>query len=92
MAKNPPVNSGEVRDAGSIPGSGRSPEGGRGNPLQYSYLENPMDRGAWQATVYGVAKSRTQVKHLSMHACKILNIQFPVLCTRTGIYILIPDS
>ena len=61
MANNPPVNSGEVRDAGSIPGSGRSPKGGHGNPLQYSCLENPMDRGAWQATVYGVAKSWTQL-------------------------------
>ena len=74
MANNPPVNSGEVRDAGSIPGSGRSPKGGHGNPLQYSCLENPMDRGAWQATVYGVAKSWTRLKQLSMHARKILNI------------------
>ena len=48
-----------TRDAGLIPGSGRSPGGGHGNPLQYSCLENPMDRGAWQATVHGVAKSRT---------------------------------
>ena len=46
-------------DAGSIPGSGRSSEGGHGNPLQYSCLENPMDRGVWWATVHGVAKSRT---------------------------------
>ena len=46
-------------DMGSIPGSGRSPEGGHGNPLQYSCLENPMDRGAWLAAVHGVAKSRT---------------------------------
>ena len=46
-------------DPGLIPGSGRSPEGGHGNTLQYSCLENSMDRGAWQATVYGVAKSRT---------------------------------
>ena len=52
-----------------IPGSGRSPGEGTGNPLQYSCLENPMDRGAWQATVYGVAKSQTQLKYLSMHAC-----------------------
>ena len=48
-----------VGDPGSIPGSGRSPGEGNGNPLQYSCLENPMDRGAWQATVHGVAKSRT---------------------------------
>ena len=50
MVENPPANAGEVRDAGSIPGSGRSPGGGRGNPLQYSCLENPMDRGTWWAT------------------------------------------
>ena len=54
--KNVPANAG---DAGLIPGSGRSPGGGNGNPLQYSCLENPMDRGAWGATVHGVAKSRT---------------------------------
>ena len=48
-------------DAGSIPGSGRSPGEGNGNPLQYSCLENPMDRGAWQATVHGVTKSRTRL-------------------------------
>ena len=62
VVKNPPANAGEVRDVGSIPGSGRSPGGGHGNPLQYSCLENPMDRGAWRATVPGVAKSRTQLK------------------------------
>ena len=50
-----------VGDPGSIPGSGRSPGEGNGNPLQYSCLENPMDRGAWQATVHGVAKSRTRL-------------------------------
>ena len=48
-------------DTGSIPGSGRSPGEGNGNTLQYSCLENPMDRGAWRATVHGVAKSRTQL-------------------------------
>ena len=57
MVKNLPTNTGDIRDASSIPGSGRSPGGGNGNPLQYSYLENLMDRGAWQATVHGVAKS-----------------------------------
>ena len=51
---------------GSIPGLGRSLGGGHGNPLQYSCLENPMDRGAWQATVYGVAQSRTQLKQRSL--------------------------
>ena len=53
MVKNPPVNSG---DSGSIPGSGSSAEGGIGNPLRYSCLENPKDRGAWLATVHGVAQ------------------------------------
>ena len=48
-----------ARDVGSIPGSGRSPAGGHSNPLQYSCLENPMDRGVWQATVYKVTKSQT---------------------------------
>ena len=59
VVKNPPANAGGIRDAVSIPGSGRSPEGGNGNPLHYSYLENPMDRGTWRATVHGVAESRT---------------------------------
>ena len=49
-------------DLGSIPGLGRSPGGGHGNPLQYSSLENPMDRGAWQATAHGVAKSQTRLR------------------------------
>ena len=56
MAKNSPAYAGDVRDTGSIPGLGRSTRVGNGNPLQYSCLENPMDRGAWQATVHGVAK------------------------------------
>ena len=54
MVENTPAN---ARDAGSIPGSGESPKGGHGNPLQYSRLKNPMDRGAWQATVHRVTKS-----------------------------------
>ena len=60
MVRNLPANAGDirdVRDAGLIPGSGRSPGGGHGNLFQYSCLENPMDRGAWWATVHGVAKS-----------------------------------
>ena len=56
VVKNPPGNAREPRDAGSIPGSGGSPGGGQGDPLQYSSLENSMDRGAWQATVDGVAR------------------------------------
>ena len=56
MVTNLPANAGDVRDSGSIPGSGRSPGGGHGNPLQCSCLENPMDRGAWRVTVHRVAK------------------------------------
>ena len=59
MVKNPPVNAGDTGDMGSIPGLGRSPRGENGKPLQYFCLENPMDRGAWQATVYSVAESWT---------------------------------
>ena len=59
MVKNPPANAGDVRDTGSIPGLGRSPGEGNGNPLQNSCLKNPMNSGAWWATVHGVAQSRT---------------------------------
>ena len=57
MVKNPPANAGDIRDAGLIPGPGRSPGEGNGNSLQYSCLEHPMNRIAWWATVHGVAKS-----------------------------------
>ena len=69
VVKNPPASAGDIRDTGSIPGSGRSPGGRHGNPLQYSYLENPMDRGAWRATVQRIMQSWTRLKQLSMHAC-----------------------
>ena len=69
VVKNPPASAGDTRDVGSIPGLGRSSAGENGNPLQYSCLENPMDRGACQAMVHRVAKSQTQFKPLSMHAC-----------------------
>ena len=59
VVKNPPTNTGDIRDGGLIPGLGRSPGGGHGNPLQYSCLENPMDRGAWWATVQGNKESDT---------------------------------
>ena len=59
VVKNPPANAGDIRDACSDPESERSPGEGHGNPLQYSCLENPMDRGAWWATVQRVAKSQT---------------------------------
>ena len=58
VAKTLPADAGDVRDMGLIPGSGRSLGGGHSNPLQYSCLENPMDRGAWWATVHGVTKIR----------------------------------
>ena len=59
VVKNPPANAGDKRDMSLIPGPGRSPGVGNGNPLQYSCLENPMDRGAWQVIVHRVAQSQT---------------------------------
>ena len=59
VVKNPPDNAGNIRDAGYIPGLGRSPGGRHGNPLQYSCLENPIDRGGWWAIVHRVAKNQT---------------------------------
>ena len=61
VVKNPLAKAGGARDGGSIPGSGRSPGGRQGKPLQYSPLENPLDRGTWWATAHGVAKSQTQL-------------------------------
>ena len=61
MVKNLPTNARDAGDAGLIPGWGRSPRVGNGNPLQYSCLENPMDRGAWRATVHGVTKSQIRL-------------------------------
>ena len=59
VIENPPANAGDMRDVGSIPGSGRSPGEGHGKPLQYSCLENPMDREAWYTRVHRVAMSQT---------------------------------
>ena len=70
VVKNLPVNTGNVRDVGS----GLIPGGGHGNPLQYNCLENPMDRGAWQASVHRVTRSLTQLKRLSMHPQPINNV------------------
>ena len=86
VIKNLSANAGDRRDMGSTPGSGRSPGGRLGDPLQYSCLENPIDRGAWLATVHRIAKSRTQLKQLSTHAqmsklfvkCQIVNILISV--------------
>ena len=66
VVKNLPATAGDIRAAGSIPGLGRSPGGGHGNPLHYSCLESPMGRGHWQATVHRVVKSQTRLKQLSM--------------------------
>ena len=72
MVKNPPANAG---DAGSIPGSERSPGEGNGNPLQYSCLENPMDRGAWRATVPGVAELDTHM-YIHTHIWTLMSVFF----------------
>ena len=65
-----PANTGDLRDVGLIPGLGRSPEGRHSFPVQYSCLENPMDRGAWWATVHGVTKQLDTTERLSTHTCK----------------------
>ena len=67
MVKKLPANTGDIRDTDSISGSGRSPGGGNGNLFQYSCLENPKDRGAWWATICGVAKSQARLKRLGTH-------------------------
>ena len=74
MVKNLSANAADIRDVGSIPGWGRSPGGGHSNPLQYSCLENAMDRGAWWVTVRGVAKGQTHLSklphtHIPRHDC-----------------------
>ena len=65
VGKNPRANPGDIRDSSSIPGSGRSPEGGHDNPCQYSWLKNSAERGVWRATVHGVAESHEQMKQLN---------------------------
>ena len=77
VVKNPSADAGDLRAAGSIPGLGRSPGRGHGNSLQYSCLENPMDRGAWRAPVHRVTKSRTQLKQLSMHTLLGMKLRKP---------------
>ena len=67
VVKNPPANAEDLKEACLTPGLGRSPGGGHSSPLQYSCLENPMDRGACWVTVHRVSKSQTQLKHLSTH-------------------------
>ena len=77
--KNLCANAGDIKDMGSIPGSGRSPAVGNGNPLQYSCLDNPVDSGAWPVTVYGVAKGQTR---LSTHRTKMPYPSYHVKATR----------
>ena len=79
MVRNPLANTGDTRDVDLIPGSGRFPGVGNGNPLQYSFLENSMDRGAWQTTVYGVTRSWTQ---LSMHTSHRIQGYIQILTQR----------
>ena len=74
VVKNLPANAGDGGDTGSVPGPGRSPGEGRVNPLQYSCLENPMDKGTWQATVPGVAQSWTLLKRFSMQSFMLLDL------------------
>ena len=76
VVKNLPARAGNAGDAGSVPGLGRSPGGGHGNPLQYSCLENPMDIGAWWATVHRVAKKQTRLKlSLCLSFCSKMRAQ-----------------
>ena len=81
VVKNPPANAGDTRDAGSIPGLERSPGGGNGNWLQYSWLGNCIDAGAWRATVHGVAKSRTWLSNWAQMDTTLLKIEQPAFYT-----------
>ena len=96
VVKTPPANAGDGRDTDSIPGLGRSPGGEHGNPLQYSCLENPMDREAWQSTVHRVTKSWTQLKQLNtqystVHFYHIFIIHFGLPRWHSGKKILLPS-
>ena len=80
VIKNLPVYAGDMGDSGSIPSLGRFPGGGHGNPLQYSCLENSMDRQAWWTTVHKVSQSKTSLKQLSMHALDCSSFSWELLC------------
>ena len=86
VVKNLPAKAGDIRDTGLTPGSGRSPGGGCDNPLQYSCLENPMDRGAWKAAVHGVAEGQTQLSNFTFtfhfHALEEMATHSSVLAWR----------
>ena len=83
VVKNIAANAGDTRDAYSIPGWGRSPGRGHGNPLQYSCLENPMDREAWLVTAHRVAKSQARPKQLSMHSPTCPQQRLKITCATT---------
>ena len=87
VIKNSLANAGDTKDTGSIPGSGRSPGERNGNPLQYSCLENPMDRGAWRAADHGVAKNCTPLNggtHANIQISVYLYTESKTFCRRAG--------
>ena len=86
VVKNSLAKAGDSSDAGSIPGYGKSPEERNGNPLQYSCLGNPLDRGAWRATIHGVAKSQTQLSDSHTHTWPRGELLFPALVSRPQAY------
>ena len=88
MVKNLPANAGDIRDVGSVSGLGRSPGGGNGNPLQYSCLENLVDRGAWWAAVPGIAKSQAQLKRLHSATPGLLSLEPEGMGARIGLSLL----
>ena len=90
VVKNLPANTGDLRDAGSILGWGRSPGGGHGNPLQYSCLENPMDREPWQAMVHGVAKGWTWLSDWDHQALGVARGLFSLLVVARSMWGLVP--
>ena len=92
VVKNLPANAGDVRVAGSIPGLGSSSGEGNGNPLQYACLENPMDGGAWRATVHRVTKSRTRLKQFSTHTFMRLYVSHSSECMSIPISQFVPPS
>ena len=79
VVKNLPANAGDLRDMGLISGLGRSPAGGNGNRLQCSCLENPRDKGAWWAAIYGVTQSQTRLKQLSSSSSSMIPLPFTLL-------------
>ena len=83
--KNLPASAGDTRDVGSVPGSGRSPGRGHGNPVQYSCLENPINRGAWEATVHSVAESNmTEHTHMQLWESHFISLNFRVFLCKMG--------